>query len=275
MPKEYYSRADQDIDREERIKLVEKYLPILSEKLKEEAELLREDGLPLDNNCRIDPSQLVNQDVKYSQEFINQIEKNTSELEDKFRRLNSQPKNKEASDIGELLEIVKTLLFNQDFFGGRIKIVRTAKADDINNGIDEIAFDTKTGFPIGVIDATAGIGSKDYNLEIRMKIGGKLDFGLEMPQKDGKTWIVPRPIEKLPLYIFEMRLNQVLEIARAKATLDYDEDAKKTMGLVERSALQKFIEDGKKILEDKDLSTDMRDKYEEANKIFEEILKSI
>ena len=47
------------------------------------------------------------------------------------------------------------------------------------------------------------------------------------------------------------------------------------MGLVERSALQKFIEDGKKILEDKDLSTDMRDKYEEANKIFEEILKSI
>jgi hypothetical protein len=279
MPKEFTLKIDRDIDRQpqERIKLVEKYLESLSEKLKDESELLRDDGIPVNYDCRIDLDQLVNRHQKYTQEFVSKIKNNTATLEAQFEKARvSDPKKKESKEIGELLEIVKTLMFNQDLFRGRFKTIRTSNVDDINNGVDELIFDEKTGFPIGVIDVTAGIGSKEHNLEIRMKIGGRLDFGLEIIKKDGQAdRFIPKPIQELPLYVFEMRLEDILKIANAKTTGNYDEDAKKILKSTEENTLRKFIENGNIILANKTLNETMRAKYREANSIFEDILKSI
>lgn len=148
--------------------------------------------------------------------------------------------------------------------------------DDIANGVDEIAFDTKTGFPVGVIDVTTSIGSKDHNLDIRMRIGGKLDFGLEMSfNKDGKASVVPTPLSELPLYVFEMRLDNIIAVARAKATGNYEEETLQMIKSLEAATLSNFMANSQRILSDKTLSETMRVKYQEAHKIFEEIYRNL
>ncbi len=270
---ENFAKSDHAIDLQERHQLVEKYLAKLSENLKSEAELLREDGFLVSDDCRIDPDQLTDHHPKYTKEFINQVKNNFAPLAAKFKRTGEvNQKVKEGQNIGELLEIVKTLLFNQDLFGGRLKVVRTSRVDDITNGVDEIAFDTETGFPIGVIDATASIGSKDDRLDIKMKIGGKLDFGVTLKKEIGKTTIIHEPLSELPLYVFEMRLNDILEIARAKSVNDYKE-VLETIPHIAKSTLSQFVKQGLKILASKDISEKMRVQYSQANQIFIDISK--
>lgn len=119
---ENFQTIDRNVDQEKRVQLVEKYRVKLKENLKDESELLREEGFPVDDLCRININQLVGKNPKYAYQFVQLANTNLARLENKFKKAKgSNQKVKEAHDVGELLEIAKTLLFNQDLFWGALK----------------------------------------------------------------------------------------------------------------------------------------------------------
>ncbi len=125
----------QDIEEQGKEKLAE-LLPLLEQLAKE-----LQSRFPVGKDCRIQTQEF--EDV-FSLEEIKKDQKRVESLEKKFSEKN----------IGELLEVIKTLTFNQLWFSNDLISLRTSKFDDYCNGVDEVVIDIKTNEVLAAIDET-------------------------------------------------------------------------------------------------------------------------
>ncbi len=180
-------------DREKEYKEYEECVEQLYAFLKEAAQDLRLEGVPVDDACHINEDAFegvsgaegpynIEKDKRLVQRFEKKWAKDKSIKEE-----NIEEERKKTN--GEQLEILKTAIFTK-FLGEDYIVTRTARYDDIINGIDNLVLDKKTGKPICAIDdvgETRGIRFDEKKEEILDKDkerGGDLKYGLGM--KDGK-----------------------------------------------------------------------------------------
>lgn len=172
--------------------------------LKTQAEKLRKMGAPVDDEARIDMS-LFSKIGKYDQKMIDADSAQVKQREE-LHGTEIDPMKTLAKSMGELLEVTKTLLFNQHWFKRNFLALRTSKFDDYVLGIDELLFDTVTFKPLAVIDTTTAV--KD--VEAKITRGGKIKYGLKWEKKG----FVPSALENLPVFVVQIKNEDVLRLAR-------------------------------------------------------------
>jgi len=159
------------------------------------SESLREKGVPVDSNCRLDMDSF--QEI-YSQEKIEDDKRTVREREKKWYRDLPQEGIKKG---GEKLEILKTIIFHK-FIGENFIVVRTSTYDDIINKADNLILEKKTGNPVCAYDEAVDVGGqvlekKKMRILDRNKEGGtRLKYGIAL--KENK--LIKGEVEGIPLY---------------------------------------------------------------------------
>jgi hypothetical protein len=131
-----------------------------------------------------------------------------------WRERETTPDAKRPSNVGELLELVKTLSINQLWFGKRLVSVRTSRYDDYEHGVDNFIFDTETGEPIAAIDeATAGgMKSKNkYATRDKVNNGVSVTYGFDIEKETGR--VVSRTYTKLPFFLISVTTDELIKLA--------------------------------------------------------------
>jgi hypothetical protein len=131
-----------------------------------------------------------------------------------WRERETTPDAKRANNVGELLELVKTLSINQLWFGKRLVSVRTSRYDDYEHGVDNFIFDTETGEPIAAIDeATAGgMKSKNkYATRDKVNNGVSVTYGFDIEKETGRVF--PRTYTKLPVFLISVTTDELIKLA--------------------------------------------------------------
>ncbi len=232
----------------------------LKPQLKAESERLRKFGAPVEDDARIDMkafSQIGRYDPKMIAADLDEIAQ-----KEKLFQSQNQPEELAAKNIGELLEVTKTILFNRYWFKKNFIALRTSKFDDYKSGVDELVFDTYTRKPFAVIDMTTI--SKDIGVKVRR--GGQIKYGLKWEKKNFE----PRSLENLPVFVVQIKNEQVLGLAREvlAGELSPESQSMEKSILVE---LKRQCEDFSATAPNK-LSADA---YKEAADVFETILKNL
>lgn len=149
--------------------------------LRDISEKYRKEGVPVDNNCRVDISKLSNY---YSEEIL---AKDLGKIRNIRERIlieeeGKSKENKEGKEKkGERLEKLKTITFNK-FLGESAICVRSSEYDDIINGVDNILVDRQTGKIICAFDEVCDINreifqkKKEKILEKNREGGAKLKY---------------------------------------------------------------------------------------------------
>ncbi len=155
----------------------------------ENSERLRKEGVPVDNDCRLDMEAFLK---IYGDNAVENDRRLIKEYEAKWHpdipAEDIAGKKKETS--GEKLEILITALFAK-FLGDKFIVVRSSLYDDVKNGIDNVVLEKESGTLICAFDEIANISDSDYE-EKRDKIltknrkgGVKLKYGIKI--KDDKV----------------------------------------------------------------------------------------
>lgn len=165
------------------------------------SERLKSEGVPLEDNCRIDMQAFRN---VYSEREIEADNKLVADYEkDWYKDLSpKEVKQKKIRNEGEQLEMLKTSVFdkflNKDFIAAR-----TSSYDDIKNKIDNVILEKETGASICAFDEvgdTTGVIYEKKTEEVlernRKEEGGKLKYGLKL--EDGKLAL--GPVHNLPIF---------------------------------------------------------------------------
>lgn len=132
--------------------------------LKETAENLRQQGVPVDDNLRINPEafkgiyspQEVESDMKNAREKLNQFEAN---------------RPKRGKEWANRFEEYVTAILNKHL-GEKFIVVRTAEYDDLYGHADNILVDRETGTPICAFDEVSVMEGPTYE-EKRKKVLGR------------------------------------------------------------------------------------------------------
>ncbi len=172
--------------------LVEKLRP----ELEGEAARLESLGFEVGEDCRIDP------EAFHGVLPVGEIEgdlKRVKETEKRFEK---------GSAEGELLETLKTLGVNDHWFGGRFVSLRTAKYDDIFNGVDNLIIDTKTFEPIAAVDTTINFRDKAKELQRKIEKGSAVKYGFGLSEKG----VEKKSYKNLPLFIISFPKNELGKI---------------------------------------------------------------
>lgn len=230
--------------------------------LKEEAERLRKAGFGVDNECRIKPSEFKKLfGEKTIEKDLNRVE----EKEATFEKEN--PNYKETAEYikGETLEMAKTLAFNGHWFNKKLIAVRTARYDDIFNGVDELIFDKETKFPLAAVDLSTNMKIKTKELfEKRMYEGGKVKYGFGF---DENSSVEKKSYENLPLFVVSITPEELLEVNSTiiKGNLHF-ESLKISNNILEELSNQSEI-----AVNSDSISPSLRAAYEKAAQIFEKL----
>ncbi len=174
--------------------------------LKSEMERFKKIGAPIDEEGRIDMN-AFSKIGQYDPKMIAQDAELVKKKEVMFETQNT-PETNLAKNIGELLEVTKTILFNRHWFKGNFIALRTTKFDDYSFGIDELIFDTATYKPLAIIDVTTDPRKKD--MARKTSKGGRLKYGLAWDKKGFKA----KALENLPVFVVQIRNEEVLRLAR-------------------------------------------------------------
>lgn len=187
----------------------------LQEKLSEN---LRAEGIPVNNECRLQISGFKN---VYPQDDIEIDIKIVLELQKKWSEEGGVKKE------GEQFEIIKTIIFNK-FLGNDFVAVRSSLYDDFKNGIDNIILDKKTGNLVCAFDEVASISGKEFedkkdkvlSRNIKQK-GVKLKYSIYL--KDGE--IALGPTEQIPIFYLALPSSRLKEaINRLSPSLEEKTD---------------------------------------------------
>ena len=186
--------------------------------LKLESEKLNKLGFAVDENCRIKPEMFLGpiavKDLKVD------LQK-TKDLKSKFDgEAKRNPEKLAEKNIGEALEMAKTIGVNGHWFGGRFLAVRSAPYDDYcGNKIDNLIYDSETLEPLAAIDATTNQAAKlSQQKEIFKKIleGAPVKYGYKLEKSDQAPGFraVKSPNMRLPYFIISFDRDELEEIAR-------------------------------------------------------------
>lgn len=196
----------------------------ISEKIaKSETEAL------LDLSCRIKMQAF---EGIYSPEEIKKDENYVKEMEKKFKQeqieKNGQPLEEELARTGEKLEVLKTIIFYK-FLGKQFIICRSSRFDDIENGIDNLILEKKTGNLVCALDEVEFPKIEEKKaavLKKNQKGGGRLKYGLSI--EEGRIKLTER--KNLPIFYLFLPENQI-----KKGIEELDED------LLEKSGYEKQL----------------------------------
>lgn len=160
------------------------------------AESMRDEGIPIKNDCRVDIDAFKNlhspQDLAVEKQRLLKIRKELAE------------KDAYQENFGEKLEMLKTAVFNK-FLGQKFIVARTNLADDIDRGVDNIILERQTGNVVCAFDEVADIVGKTYQ-DKTAKILGKnvesagasLKYGLGIDKKTKK--VIPQSVQNIPIF---------------------------------------------------------------------------
>ena len=247
-PFEYIPFQERDVQNREYGELLEKIKPILEE----ESENLKNEGLPVDNECRINPDFY---EGTISKTTIDADKQSVKKAESKFKEINPS---------GELLEIVKTIAFNRLWFNERIVSVRTSRFDDeINQShVDELIFDRETLQIIAASDVTTKPDYKEKDLLTKVKDGAVLKYGLRL-DKDG---FKKESLKNVPYFIVRVKPDDLIGLAEniiQKGNAEVPENIKQNL-------LQNLIIQCDKFMPL--ARPDLKESYKKAQTLFEELL---
>ncbi|TSC89824.1 MAG: hypothetical protein G01um10143_314 [Parcubacteria group bacterium Gr01-1014_3] len=194
------------------------HLEKMAEFLSAESERLRSEGFPVDEDCRIDLREF--EDL-YSKEVLERDKEKVSKIEAGFE-------NSQSEKIAELLEAVKTLVFNKFWFDGRLVAVRTSKFDDYTNGVDQLILDRDTFQPLAAVDTTLDWKSKLPKIMDKIQKGSVVKYGVGL-SKDG---VEKMSYTGLPVFIISLNGDEVLELARGIEAGELGEEGERLAGVV-------------------------------------------
>jgi hypothetical protein len=161
--------------------------------LKETSETLKKEGVPVNNDCRIDENSFKK---IYSSE---EIKRDISRIEEYKKNWDNERNRKESN--GEKLEMLKTAIFHK-FMNRDFIVVRSSKTDDYDNNVDNVILDRKTGEIVSAFDEVSEIKGERYE-EKSGKIMEKnsrgvfLKYGLAL-NSDKK--IILEKLDNIPLF---------------------------------------------------------------------------
>lgn len=220
----------------------------LKEHLKLEAKRLRELGLAVDDELRIEPDAFAEE---LGEMAITEDRKAVQEFELKHKIDEAAPEKVK----GDLLEFGKTLAVNKWLFGGRFIAVRTAKYDDYFNHADELILDTETKMPFAAVDTTTNVKTKAKEVFDRIKNGCKIKYGYGFSEEGVVEQIA---YEKLPLFIIYVNDEKLDDLAQGVGTDAFEEEI--------LDSLQKQSQAYAKIA-----APEVRRQYDQAAEIFEKM----
>ncbi|MFA6146397.1 MAG: hypothetical protein WC697_03685 [Patescibacteria group bacterium] len=210
---------DQNLDRmeriegkfaeEEKVKEMEKFLKTIAEKL-------REEGVPVDDDCRINPNSFRK---LCSKEEIEDMERDAKRI----NRYKSDPKwtpeeQKNKRD-GEKLEMFKTAIFNK-FLKDKFIVVRSSQKDDVDNGVDNVIIEKETGNIVSAFDEVTTFNYDDNQNDPRYekkannvigknKNGVSIEYGFSV-DKNKKIQLI-KDIKNIPIFYLALPQKKLEE----------------------------------------------------------------
>lgn len=194
--REYFEKRDFGeriffVEKEE-METRERLLSFLSEMAKE----LKNQGIPVDDRCRI---QMEAFEKIYSPSKVKKDKEKIQELEEEWKALEASLRKEKKE--GEELEVLKTLIFHK-FCGKELLVVRSSRFDDIFNHVDNLMVEKETGNPVCAYDEVIGT-SGELLLRKREKVllrntegGVRLKYGISLQK--GKIEL--GRISELPIF---------------------------------------------------------------------------
>ena len=224
----------------------------LMPRLKEEAEKLRKLGFGVDDECRIKPGEFKNlfgeenvaRDLEWIKGKKTKFEKETPE---KIK--------------GEVLEMAKTLTFNNFWFDKRLIALRTSEYDDVANGVDQLIFDAETKTALAAVDATTNWKDKTKEISSGIENGSKVKYGFGFENES----LVKKSYYNLPLFIISMKGEELLEVLKDIEKGEISFEGRK----VENTVLDELKSQSENFAESASLKLKLS--YEKAGEIFERL----
>ena len=193
--------------------VLEDILERSKEYLEKTSLFLNQKGFLVDKNCRIDLEKLkkekkeefspwaVERDQKSALQRKKEIEKEHQKLKDE-KRFEELYKEK----VGEVVERLKTISFNQFWFKEKFFALRTSLYDDYRNQIDELILDPKKPRVIAVIDITSKKeAQRQKGLKWLQRLKNpdsiKVEYGVFAKEVEGELKIEYRALKRIPLLI--------------------------------------------------------------------------
>lgn len=261
-------------EKEKKEKALENFLENL-------AENLRKEGIPVKNDCRIDPTNFVE---VYSPQEIERDKREIEELEKKFAAEERERKEtkkwgksgeraleiEEEEKIGEKLEILKTAVFSK-FLAKDFIVARTSRYDDIKNKIDNVILDKKSGNLICAVDDVGETSGSIYEqkrekiLEKNRRGGGKLKYGFKL--EDGKLKL--GKVSNIPIFLLVLPVRHIeMGIANFCPSFNEISDYEKKLYNFFISALDFQI---RSLKLERDLNLELKNRIDQFAKILEEL----
>ncbi len=188
----------------------------LKKLLREIKDVLEGQGIPVDQNCRINMC-----------DFEDVYEK--KEIEKDVKLIKEIKGNTEESLLtdGERLEALKTIVFHK-FLNEKFIVIRTALYDDVQNHVDNLIVEKETGNIICAFDEVSAISGPEFIKKqerfLRNNINGaKVKYGI-LSTKDS---LIKDRIENIPIFYLALPPENINEGIRNIASLeeisDYEE----------------------------------------------------
>ncbi|PIS35605.1 MAG: hypothetical protein COT36_01495 [Parcubacteria group bacterium CG08_land_8_20_14_0_20_38_56] len=191
-----------DIEIEKGTEKLGRFLELMSQQL-------REEGVPVDNECRINIDAF---EETYSKGIVEKHKQELVRLEKIwFGDLSEEEfKKKKKRGIGEKMEMLKTAIFQKNLSPDFI-VARSSQYDDIKNNVDNIILEKKTGNLVCALDEVADVFSSRFE-EKRDKVlrrnmnrnGGTLRYGLKMEKENGKMKLKLGRIKNIPVFYLSL-----------------------------------------------------------------------
>jgi len=252
-----------------------------SEKYLEKTSLfLNQKGFLVDKNCRIDLEKLKKEKKEeFSPQAIERDQKSAlqrkKEIEKEHQKLKDEKRFEELykEKVGEVVERLKTISFNQFWFKEKFFALRTSLYDDYRNQVDELILDPKKPRVIAVIDITSkkeAQAKKGLRWLQRLKNPDsiKVEYGVLAKEVEGKLKIEYRALKRIPLLILVFDENPESLSLWLKAIEKNDE---KYLQDLLKKELENLIFQCQGIQNFKHLPKELRREYQELAEVFSKL----
>jgi len=176
--------------------------------MEEIAEKLRNEGVPVNDDCRINMDAFKG---VFSSESVENNKKIVKEFEDKWygNLTEEEIKKEKLKKSGEQFEMLVTSIFNK-FLGEKFIIVRSAAYDDIRNKVDNLILDKETGNIVCAFDEvgdSSGLRFEEKKKKIleRNQRGCSIRYGLGIQK--GKLTLENR--ENIPIFYLALSKESI------------------------------------------------------------------
>ena len=121
----------------------------------------------------------------------------------------------EKKDLPQMAELAITVFLNK-IIGDRFIVVRSAKYDDYEHGVDNVLVDKQTGFVVCGFDQVLGMGSNDGADKKREKVartnakgGARLDYGIKL---DAEQKIKITKMKNIPAFFLGLSKDDLISL---------------------------------------------------------------